>query len=166
MLTVQVRPETDFDAPNVDQAHSAMRARLDLTREIAGLLQCAQERRREGKTEVRSGEGKWWTTRPRWGGGPGGEVEVDEGNTDTLRKDVLGVAEEILGAPKAKGPGKLRKRKTPAMLWKELKPGGKTWDSKTSYQAIGREPDSPYDQASPDAQNTTTAAVTFTDAII
>ncbi|EME42589.1 hypothetical protein DOTSEDRAFT_73433 [Dothistroma septosporum NZE10] len=146
MLTIQVRPETDFYAPNVDQAHSAMRERLDLMREIAGLLQCAQERRREGKTEVRSGEGKWWTTTARWGGGPGGEVDHDEGDPDALSKDVLGIAEEILGAPKARAPKKLRKGKTPAMLWKELKPGSRTWDARTGYQAIGKERDSPYDQ--------------------
>lgn len=145
MLTVQVRPETDFHAPGIDQAHSAMRDRLDLMREIGGLLQCAQERRREGKTEVRSGEGKWYTTKPRWGGGSGGEVENDVGNTDTLTKDVLGMAEGMLESAKSKAM-RLRKRKTPAMLWKELKPSSLTWDAKTDYTAIGKEPDSPYDQ--------------------
>ncbi|KAF7505185.1 hypothetical protein GJ744_001175 [Endocarpon pusillum] len=48
---------------------------LDLAREVGVMLLLAQERAREGKGEVKPGEGKWWTATPRWGGGPGGLME-------------------------------------------------------------------------------------------
>ncbi len=48
---------------------------LDLAREVGVMLLLAQERAREGREEVKPGEGKWWTTTPRWGSGPGGLVE-------------------------------------------------------------------------------------------
>lgn len=51
------------------------RARLDLLREVGLLLQLAQQRRREGRTEVKPGEGKWWAEKPRWGGGEGDSTE-------------------------------------------------------------------------------------------
>lgn len=47
---------------------------LDLGREIVAILLTAQQRAREHKTEVKFGEGKWWATKPRWGGGPGGPI--------------------------------------------------------------------------------------------
>jgi hypothetical protein len=50
---------------------------LDLSREVAVMLLLAQERARDGKPEGRPGEGKWWTTTPRWGGGPGGLMESE-----------------------------------------------------------------------------------------
>ncbi|KAF1820852.1 uncharacterized protein K489DRAFT_44741 [Dissoconium aciculare CBS 342.82] len=50
------------------------RGRLDILREIGLLLEIAQERYREGKTESRPGAGQWWTEKPRWGGGKGGPV--------------------------------------------------------------------------------------------
>ena len=55
-------------------------SKLDLAREVVALLLTAQQRAREGHEEKRFGEGKWWTTVPRWGGGPGGAIgkEVDK----------------------------------------------------------------------------------------
>lgn len=52
---------------------------LDLAREVATILLTAQQRNREGKEENHFGEGKWWTTVPRWGGGKGGAIgkEID-----------------------------------------------------------------------------------------
>lgn len=127
MFAIQVRSDTDF----TDQVAWPLEAhsRLDLMRELGGLLQIAQERRREGHTEVKPGEGKWWTMKPRWGGGPGGEMEKDEGNAD-----VAPAPEEVLGSGKEqkrrkdKGSSQARARKTPAELWKELKCGNSTWD--------------------------------------
>ena len=113
-------------------------------REIGGLLQLAQERAREGKKEVKPGEGKWWTTVPRWGGGPGGEVENQDGNSD-----VVATAAEALNAGKDENGEKVgrkpRQKKSPALLWKELRPGSGYFDPKTDYEAIGKEPDSPWD---------------------
>lgn len=47
---------------------------IDLSREVIAALITAQHRAREGRTEVRPGKDAWWTTRPRWGGGPGGPI--------------------------------------------------------------------------------------------
>ena len=52
---------------------------IDLARELIAALVTAQHRAREGQKEKRFGEGEWWTTKPRWGGRPGGPIgrEVD-----------------------------------------------------------------------------------------
>jgi hypothetical protein len=55
--------------------------RLDLAREVIAVLLTAQQRAREGKEETRFGEGKWWTTVPRWGGGPGGAIGRESDKT-------------------------------------------------------------------------------------
>jgi hypothetical protein len=47
---------------------------IDLSREVIAALITAQHRAREGRTEERPGKNAWWTTRPRWGGGPGGPI--------------------------------------------------------------------------------------------
>lgn len=143
VIGLQVRSETDF--LDDDGQPLEAKARLDLMREIGGLLQLAQERRRGGQTEVKPGEGKWWTTKPRWGGGPGGEV----GNEESGNADIVAAVEELTEASKSERRGggiRERKRKTPAMLWKELKCGSGYWDPKTEYAAIGREPGSDYDE--------------------
>lgn len=49
-------------------------ATMDLGRELIAALLTAQHRRRAGKAERRMGEGAWWATKPRWGGGPGGPI--------------------------------------------------------------------------------------------
>ncbi|KAH9841254.1 hypothetical protein Tdes44962_MAKER07811 [Teratosphaeria destructans] len=151
MVAVQVRADTDF----IDGDGNCLldKSRLDLIRELGGLLQLAQERRREGKAEVKPGEGKWWTTKPRWGGGTGGEVQNEEGNTDIMQvaDDVLGQAKgepkvEAAKVKREKDGSRVRKKKTPAELWKELKCGSSHWDPKTDYAAIGKDPSSPYDE--------------------
>lgn len=147
ILSVQVRTETEFEDENGEKREPM--CKLDGLREIAGLLQLAQERRREGRKEVRPGEGEWWATTPRWGGGEGGAMEHEISNADILQ-----AAEEMLSAAWVKN-GKWRKdsardqkRKTPAMLWKELKPGRGNWDSRTKYVAIGKDPNSEWDDVS------------------
>lgn len=66
VAAISCRPTTGF-ATETDE-------RVDLAREVVAVLLTAQQRAREGKEEKRSGEGKWWTTAPRWGGGPGGAI--------------------------------------------------------------------------------------------
>jgi hypothetical protein len=56
----------------------ADRARLDILREIGLLLEIAQERYREGKSEDKPGVGKWWTEKPRFGGGKAGTAGGNE----------------------------------------------------------------------------------------
>lgn len=145
ILSVLVRPETDFQ--DVDGCQDEEKTRLNLMREIGSLLQIAQERRREGKTEVKAGDGKWWTTKRRWGGGPGGEIENEIGNSDEVT-----IADEFANATRADNGKKSietkigSKRKSPSSLWKELKGARGTWDPKIEYRAIGKDSKSQYDE--------------------
>jgi len=143
IMGIQVRSETDFH--NETGAAADHKDRLDCMREIGGLLQLAQQRRREGQTESKPGEGKWWTTKKRWGGGPGGEVQNEEGNSD----DIEGMEEvlegEQTGNAKDKAARKNRSKKTQESLWRELRCGRGYWDPKTDYTAIGTDPASEYD---------------------
>jgi len=145
ILGVQVRSETDFENAKGQQLDN--KARLDVMREVGGLLHLAQQRHHEGKTVTKPGEGQWWTSKPRWGGGPGGEVEMEARNSDLIE-----MAEELLDVSKEKNgralkdPSKGKKRKTPAMLWKELKCGSGYLDPKTEYVAVGKEPGSDHDE--------------------
>ena len=147
IMRLQTRAETEFLDENGEQREHM--ARLDSLREIAALLQLAQERRREGRVEIKPGEGQWWTTKPRWGGAPGGEAQNETGNTDVQQ-----FADAILNASRVQD-GKLflptnvsaqgQKRKTPAMLWKELKVGSGNWTPKVDYYAIGKDSRSEWD---------------------
>ncbi|KAK9772722.1 hypothetical protein SCAR479_10592 [Seiridium cardinale] len=47
---------------------------IDFGRELIAALITAQHRARDGKEEKRFGEGKWWATAKRWGGGEGGPI--------------------------------------------------------------------------------------------
>lgn len=147
IMGIQTRPETDFVKSTTKERSTA--ARLDSLREIGALLQLAQERHREGKTELRPGEGKWWTTKARWGGGLGGEPQDEVQDADVHNGDALQAAEEPLGAARQGNGNKDRKgrmKQAPAMMWKELKCGGGSWDTKTEYKAIGKPPGSLYDE--------------------
>lgn len=83
LIGLQCRSEVNFDSND----HLDAAAILDVVREIGGMLLLAQERAREGKTETLAGEGKWWTTKPRWGGGPGGEVGEATGASDASAQE-------------------------------------------------------------------------------
>lgn len=78
VLTVQCRQDIDFQADSISTKQRETKSRLDAIRELGGLLRLAQERQRQGKTEERPGEGQWWTTTPRWGGGSGDEFGLGE----------------------------------------------------------------------------------------
>ncbi len=136
---LQTRPETDFSKPGT--------LRIDHLREVGELLHLAQERHREGKTEVKPGEGQWWTTKPRWGGGVGGDAQNEIGNTDALEAidELLDAAKNNDRTSKARNS---RLKSTPAMLWEEVKCGKGHWDPKCDYEAIGKNKDSPYDEVS------------------
>ncbi|KAI0121654.1 hypothetical protein BJ170DRAFT_643779 [Xylariales sp. AK1849] len=47
---------------------------IDFGRELVAALVTAQHRAREGQDEKRFGDGKWWATTKRWGGGSGGPI--------------------------------------------------------------------------------------------
>jgi hypothetical protein len=141
VIGIQCRAETAFGSTGDIQAESV----LDAARELGGMLLLAQERAREGKAEKRAGEGKWWTTKRRWGGGPGGEIGEAAGASDGPTPDAVPQAEvKPLGRSK---PGLTdRRRPSPSELWKTVKSGNPLWDPKIVYEAIGRVPGSDWDE--------------------
>ncbi|KAI5919743.1 hypothetical protein F4810DRAFT_473769 [Camillea tinctor] len=101
---------TTSDA-DLEKAKEDAAARLDLGRELVAALIAAQHRARAGREERRFGEGKWWATQKRWGGGEGGpigrEVEGDAaivGDKDAAAGEVEGpVAPSSSSSSAAKG---------------------------------------------------------------
>ncbi|KAF2445377.1 hypothetical protein P171DRAFT_484068 [Karstenula rhodostoma CBS 690.94] len=134
LLGVQCRADTSFGSTGDLQADSV----LDTVRELGGLLLLAQERAREGKTEKRGGEGKWWTMTHRWGGGPGGGVGEAKGASDAPAPEPAAKADQSMPGRSRDG-SKIRRRPTPADIWKTLKPGNPLWDPKVVYEAIGKD---------------------------
>lgn len=136
--------------------------RLDLAREVVGILLTAQQRARDGKTEKRAGEGEWWTTAPRWGGGPGGPIgregdKIDEtvlnlGSAEgekLIAGSVPGGINEVkrlIGGINGPSPSK-RTKKGPGLKdgnlqiynnYRKMLPPSSTWDRKARYCAIGK----------------------------
>ncbi|KAK0384322.1 hypothetical protein NLU13_2465 [Sarocladium strictum] len=138
VAAVSSRGGVDFATPDVETAQS-----LDLAREIIAALITAQHRAREGKTEKRFGEGEWWTSKPRWGGGSGGpigrEIEKDSVQGD---KDAPPTDENGLPAPIIK---KARKTMSIYDNYRMVRPPASTWDKKARYEAIGRQRGADYD---------------------
>ncbi|KAI9653046.1 MAG: hypothetical protein M1831_006253 [Alyxoria varia] len=106
---------------------------LDLAREVAALLLLAQERQREGKKRVVPGEDKWYTTKRRWGGGPGGEFGEAEGNTDAY----VNTGQRRYSIPGG-GLGTIRKP-TEEEIWKDISPGEGQWEPRTTYVCVGKD---------------------------
>ncbi|KAF9873598.1 hypothetical protein CkaCkLH20_09057 [Colletotrichum karsti] len=125
LAAVTARGSTSFENDS-DQA-------IDLARELVAALVTAQHRAREGKTEKRSGEGQWWTSKPRWGGGSGGPIgrEVER---DAIQGDKDNVDSET-GQPASKRP---RKNMSIYDNYRMLRPPSASWDQKSQYEAIGK----------------------------
>jgi hypothetical protein len=135
--------------------------RLDLAREVVAVLLTAQQRARESKSEKRFGEGKWWTSVPRWGGGPGGPIGREGDNVDDplVGKEeklmggsemnegskVAGEVKKTIGGINGPSPSKRPKKgKDGNNLqiyenYRRMNPPGATWDRKARYCAIGKE---------------------------
>lgn len=134
VLGVQCRADAAFGSTGDLQAESV----LDAVRELGGMLLLAQERAREGRVEKRGGQDKWWTTKQRWGGGPGGEVGDGTGASDAPSQDHTPKTDEKL-AIKPRLGSKDRKKPNPVEIWKTLRPGNPLWDPKIAYEAIGKD---------------------------
>ncbi|KAI9810693.1 MAG: hypothetical protein M1826_003481 [Phylliscum demangeonii] len=155
MMGLQIRPETSFRQPG--QAVGAGQAEMvDLLREVAALLLLAQERARDGQEEKKPGEGKWYTSKPRWGGGLGGEVSGASGQsavaaTGSEPSKTEEPTTEALPPPAPLprpeySSARMRHRKaSAAAAYKKLWPGTGTWDRKVTYTAIGKEANSNVD---------------------
>ncbi|KAK0113677.1 hypothetical protein ONS95_013925 [Cadophora gregata] len=164
VATLSARASTVFSNPS-DEI-------LDLAREVVGVLLTAQHRSREGKTEKRFGDAKWWTTTPRWGGGSGGPIgrEGDKAEEAAIAlasgvpeklpstgEDIPGVkiANEVkkqIGGLNGPSPPKRSKKagKESAMMavyenYRKLNPPSATWDRRARYSAIGKVAGKGYD---------------------
>jgi hypothetical protein len=129
----------------------------DLLREVGAMLLTAQERARHGVMEVKPGEGKWWTTIPRWGGAPneGVTVDADADSSDKDKKPEVDIgnahkrsryANPLLSSRRS-GSGHPRKM-TANEKWKILQGGSSLWDKRMKYMQIGKPKESPYDDVS------------------
>jgi hypothetical protein len=143
LMGIQCRSGTNFGSSGDLQAESI----LDTTRELGGLLLLAQERAREGRVESRGGEGKWWATRHRWGGGPGGEVGEATGAPEMASEETAPKADEKVPEGLQLG-SRDRRRRSPAETWKMIRPNLPLWDPKVAYEAIGKDRNAEWDDAS------------------
>lgn len=127
VAAVSARATVAFDVP--------LERNQDLAREVLAALVSAQHRAREGKTEKRFGEGEWWTTKPRWGGGTGGPIG----------REIEG--DEVVGDKDATSPPAKKPRKTIAAYdnYRMVRPPSLSWDRKTKYEAVGRVPGAEFD---------------------
>ncbi|GAD98926.1 hypothetical protein AOR_1_1520054 [Paecilomyces variotii No. 5] len=149
LLLAQCRPDTVFRDPGQTAGHGTQEL-CDLFREIGALLLTAQERAREDTREIRPGEGKWWTTEPRWGGAPSEGVTGDGKNSDESsppekanihKRSKL---DHALSSSRRSGPGSSRKMSA-SEKWKILAPPQSLWDKRMKYTQIGKPKDSPFD---------------------
>ncbi|KAF2402590.1 hypothetical protein EJ06DRAFT_580809 [Trichodelitschia bisporula] len=131
---VLCRAETGFG----DAAGPGSKDLVDAFREVAALLELAQERARAGPGDAEPvpGRGKWWVEKARWGGGPGGEVGEVRGDVDPQLPK--GEAADAAGRSKEAARKKERSGKRAADVWRALKPGAGWWDARVLYSAIGR----------------------------
>jgi hypothetical protein len=141
VLGISCRSEIEFAEGKADSV-------LDTLRELGAMLCLAQERAREGETERKPGEGKWWTIVPRWGGGPGGEM----GDAITSKDEEIEPGEDLIskelesrGRPTGRGSGQKRKQAI-ANAWKTLRVGVGFWETRTDYTAVGKSPDADWDE--------------------
>ncbi|KAL2872283.1 uncharacterized protein BJX67DRAFT_376108 [Aspergillus lucknowensis] len=144
VFVAQCRPDTSFRGP--EETHGeGLGDTCDLVREVAAMILAAQERAREGKTEVRPGEGKWWATAPRWGGAPNDAIG-DSARVTTEQENEAGAANE---RKRSRPPGlrrpNLARKMSSSEKWKLVQPGPSLWDRRMRYIQIGKERESPID---------------------
>lgn len=137
IAAISNRQTVNFTTPDVESAQS-----LDLAREILAALITAQHRARQGKTEVRFGEGKWWATKPRWGGGDGGPIGKEETEDSSSNPPTKRDADSEMSPPRAK-----KSRKTLSMYdtYRMVRPASHGWDRRANYELIGKQYGTNYD---------------------
>ncbi|OTB12516.1 hypothetical protein K445DRAFT_76980 [Daldinia sp. EC12] len=122
-------PIAAVSARNTTNFPTSAEANLDFGRELVAALITAQHRSREGQPEKRFGEGKWWATEKRWGGGEGGPIgrEID-GDSIVGDKDATGSNPEE----------KPRKNMSIYDSYRMVRLPSSNWDKKTKYTAVGK----------------------------
>ncbi len=172
LMGIQCRSSTMFRKTNEIAGEGKSELR-DLLFEVALGLFLAQKRDREGKQEIRHWEGKWWCTKPRWGGGPGGPmVEGDGEVTKEGKQERAGVKakDEVKGEANDKGEKELKvegkvssskdkpKPSDPARkkqklsgaraIWNAALPPQSAWENNVAYQHVGKVEGSDHDDVS------------------
>jgi hypothetical protein len=128
----------------------------DLLREIAAMLLIAQQRAHENQGPPTQTEEAWYSTKPRWGGGPGSKLPglqqaedeyngiIHRMNADLDSPDMGLMEVELQGAAK-----KVKKARVISQNWSTLKGRiSSLWHDKTNYMSIGKLPGSTYDEVS------------------
>ncbi|GIJ88477.1 hypothetical protein Asppvi_007401 [Aspergillus pseudoviridinutans] len=144
LFVAQCRPETSFRGPE-DAPGSGVGEVCDLFRELGAMLLAAQERARQGTTEVKAGEGKWWATKPRWGGATQDTQDNSNGEDQPVRDSndrKRSKYEHPFLASRRAGSGR---KLSNAEKWKIVQPGPSLWDKRMRYIQIGKDKDSPFD---------------------
>lgn len=152
IIGIQERNTLDFLSARVAQ-FSDRKCEHDLLREVAALLLMAQERRREGKTAVTPGEGKWYATKERWGGGPGGKLPATQLREDELAKKKATIensstVSQSMKVEEKEAERNLKKAQHLEKLYARMKPKAGLWNPKLDYKAVGKVPGSKYDEVS------------------
>ena len=154
IMALQCKAETVFRGEE-DQIGDGLGEAADLLREVGAMLLLAQQRARQHQTEILPGHGKWWTTRERWGGGPGGEMEPIESVADepppkpqpsergsanerSAKEELPSRKGHQHALPQRRGQSSAARRMNLAERWKVLKPGPSLWDKKVRYLQIGK----------------------------
>ena len=101
-------------------------------------IMLAQRRAREGKEAPVPGAGKWWAHTPRWGGGPGGKI-------GSVKAELAETAAVSDGLETKKRP---TRKLTQVDVWAAMHPPMSTWEKGVTYQQVGREKGSVYDNVS------------------
>jgi hypothetical protein len=126
LMAIQCSNQTAFRRPEDVDGEGQGEISIIL-REIGLMLSVAQKRARAGRGEPEPGEGEWWATKPRWGGGSGGEFDRTENDHEDDRE----------GSSKGK---KRPKRSNVLENWKNLQPGPSQWDKGVVHLQIGKDP--------------------------
>ena len=144
ILVGQCRPETTF-RNSEERPGSGMGEVCDLFREVGAMLLGAQERAREGATEVRPGEGQWWTTVPRWGGSPNVGVVDSEQDETNAKSEIENPSKRSKYDHPFLATRRLGRKLSNAEKWKVVEPGPSLWDKRMRYMQIGKSKESPFD---------------------
>ena len=151
MMGISCREQTEFRKLNECEGEGKMEIR-DLLQESALMAMLAQKRAKEGQEQANSNAEKWWATKPRWGGGPGGEFGASEkkpveGSTGSTAAAASADPAATVNPGAAPQPPKRRPRKASAQeeMWRAMKPPSSMWEKGITYQHIGKEKGSRYD---------------------
>ncbi|KAI1411538.1 hypothetical protein F5Y13DRAFT_55596 [Hypoxylon sp. FL1857] len=166
-------PIAAVSARNTTNFNTETDSNIDFGRELVAALITAQHRAREGRAEKRFGEGKWWATEKRWGGGEGGPIgrEID-GDSVVGDKDAAvskeggekagsGSSSSSSSSSSSKAGGKStlppipmrgqpvskKQRKNMSIYdsYRMVRLPSSNWDKKTHYKAIGKVRGADYD---------------------